>query len=133
MAEQSLNVQLDRERDPDVERLAEITLPFPELRAKREALEERDAATPAEREIRDLLSVRFPDDVLGVIVTFVIVIVPAVNENSGVVSALLAFTVKARRENWTSAEELLTTNGAELAILVTGRVTGELELVVNWT
>ena len=63
-----MNVEEERERDPLSDIDAEMILPFPELRAKREAVKERLAVTPAEREMSDLVSVRLPDEDEGAMV-----------------------------------------------------------------
>ena len=54
MEEQDVKVEDEMERDPVFDIDASMTLPFPELREKRDAVkEEKLAVTPAEREMSD--------------------------------------------------------------------------------
>ena len=84
------------ERDPLLDIVAATILPFPELRVKRDAVKERLAVTPAEREMSDLLSVRLPDEDEGAIVMLERVNAPAETVKRGVVRTSLALICIAR-------------------------------------
>ena len=84
-----MKVEDETERDPLLDIDAEMILPFPELRVKRDALKERLADTPEEREMSVLLSVRLPDEDEGASVMLDKVNAPAVTVNRGVVRTLL--------------------------------------------